>query len=111
MRSTNFFVVVIALVFIACGGSDDLCSKLGTALNGFSTKATPCTQTPPAISFTAAQCNATLARCTDADKRIISSFTDCLNALPTCSTATQTTWSNQVQTCVNNANTLSANCR
>lgn len=112
MRSTKFFRVVIALAVIACGSSgDDICGNLGSALNGFITKATPCTQQPPVIPFTAAQCNAALAHCTDADKNLIKGLTNCLNALPTCTIPTQQAWATQVAACANNAATLSPNCR
>lgn len=112
MHFTKFFGFIIALAVIACGSSgDDICGNLGAALNGFITKATPCTQQPPVIPFTAAQCNAALARCTDADKNLIKGLTNCLNALPTCTMATQAAWATQVQTCANNAATLSPACR
>ncbi len=111
MRSTKSFGLVIAVIAIACGGSDDLCSRVGSALNGFITKATPCYPNPPTIPFTAAQCTASLARCTDVDKRIIGSLADCLNALPTCTVPTTAVWAAQVQACVAPANALSAACK
>jgi hypothetical protein len=112
MRSTKSLGLVIALIAIACGSDIDLCGKVNSAINGFTTKATPCYPTnPPTFPFTAAQCTLGLVRCTDADKRIITNFADCLNALPTCTVPTAQTWATQASACGASLNTVSAACR
>jgi hypothetical protein len=51
-------------------------------------------------------------RCSsDADKQVINSIIDCLNALPTCTPSTLETWGTQAQVCLSKVDQLSASCK
>jgi hypothetical protein len=95
---------ILAVLFIgtACGSSSSdtgVCDKLATATTDFTTKASPCFTTVPPLAFTADVCRSSISKCTEGDQQYITAYTNCINALPTCSPATKPTWTTSFQDC------------
>jgi hypothetical protein len=76
-----------------------VCDKLAAATTDFATKAGPCFTTVPTLGFTADVCRSSISKCSAADQQYITAYTDCINALPTCSPASASTWTTSFQDC------------
>ncbi len=95
-------LVPLALIAVGCGsssGDTSICDNLATVTNDFNAKAAPCTETAPTLEFDAAECRASISKCTDSDRQKISDFASCLQALPTCSNATYDSWLTSFEAC------------
>jgi len=98
-------VVAGAVGLAACGGSSSsssggaLCDKAAAVGPSLNQKIAPCVPagTPAPVNIpSGTTCVTALAQCTSADQAILSTFLDCVNAVPTCSTTTQTAFLNAV---------------
>ena len=101
-----FFAVTLSSL-LACGGTSadpSLCDNLATAAADATTKAAPCGYVPPALGFSAETCRATIGNCADGDQQRIRDVTNCLDALPTCST--QASWVPSYEACASKVGPL-----
>jgi hypothetical protein len=102
--------VVMALALTGCGGS--LCEDTADSLETLSKKAKPCGIAPstPPTENEIKQCEDNLDKCTDADKKALGNFNDCIDKLATCSTDTQNTFGVAVLACAAYLENVSENC-
>ena len=104
-----------ALLLAAAGcnsnSSSATCDNFINAVNNLPGKVAACGTANP-VPFTKDQCVQAFnnSGCSDADRAKINDFANCLNALPNCTPATQTTWATSFETCVAPLGTLSSNC-
>jgi hypothetical protein len=102
------------------GGSlsgSSTCAALMTANTGIATKETPClkdggtAQGILPVGFTVADCDQKIGACTAANLVMINAALDCVDALPTCSPSTASSWGQSVEACLSgDAGTLSSAC-
>ncbi len=105
-----------ALLVCAAGcGSDNsassTCDNLANALSSLPGKYSACGQIQP-IPFDKNACVDAYnsSRCTDADRRTINDFISCVNALPSCTLPTQSTWESSFLACDSKLDTISPAC-
>jgi hypothetical protein len=104
----------LLLLAAGCGSSNSssaTCDNLGNAISGLGSKYAAC-GTLPTITFDKNQCVQAFnnSACTDSDKQKINDFANCINALPNCTPATQTTWANSYVNCATPLQSISPNC-
>lgn len=112
MNALGWAVVLVAAA--GCGSSTSnsaTCDNLATALTGLSTKYAPCGSSR-AITFDKNACVQAFnnSACSDADRKKINDYADCLSELPTCSTATQASWVISLTNCEAKLQGISSNC-
>lgn len=95
-------ILAVLVVATGCGSSTNdttVCDQLATAETDFTAKASPCFSTVPTLGFTADVCRASISKCASGDLQKITTFTTCLEQLPTCSPAAIQSWSASLQAC------------
>jgi hypothetical protein len=113
-RSVLGVLAVLMLSAAGCGSSTSnsaVCDNVASALNGLATKYQQC-GTIPTNTFDKNQCvnGFNNSSCTDADKTKINNYVACLNNLPTCTVATQSTWVTSFSNCASQLTGLSNGC-
>ena len=106
--------VSLLLLAAGCGSSNSssaTCDNLGNAITSLSTKYAAC-GTLPAISFDKNACVQAFnnSSCTDSDRQKINDFANCIQGLPNCTLATQSTWATAYGNCVTPLGSISPNC-
>ncbi len=109
MRILVIGVAMLALGAISCGSDSDLCSHLSSTAASIQTKGEDC-GSPISVDGSTADCEAHLGNCNDNDKTLLNNYLTCLDALPTCTTATETDWESQADACSSPLSGLSAAC-
>jgi hypothetical protein len=98
---------VAAVVLAACGSDNpassnaSLCDKATSLAPGIQAKLSQCTTLSGAFNVpTGTSCATELANCTQADRDILNRSLDCVNGLPTCTTATIADFGTRASACV-----------
>jgi hypothetical protein len=100
MKRLAAVFAVVSLALTGCGSS--LCNDLADETDALGQKIKPCNPdipTDPVTEEEINQCKDELKRCTDADKEVLETFTECISKLPTCSTSNQNTFATGLATC------------
>ena len=114
--SRGLVVAAFAVALAACGGSSptapaSLCNDFTPTATSVQSKAAPCSAgTTPVTLPSTQECTAALTQCNDADRQLLRNFLDCLNALPTCSLATATTFLDRINACTTPLGALTTAC-
>jgi hypothetical protein len=108
------FGATLLLLAAGCGSSNSnsaICDNYVNALNALPGKYAACgTLTPPPLTKDQCVQAANNSGCTDSDKQKINNAATCVNNLPNCTPATQSTWATSFENCVAPLGTLSSNC-
>lgn len=107
-------VTTLLLLAVGCGNSNsssNTCDNLANALNALPGKYAAC-GTVPSVSFDKNACTTAFnnSACSDADRQKINDFANCLQALPTCTVATQSSWATSYENCTTPLQSISSNC-
>ena len=111
------WVLIAAGTLAACDSDDErrdpLCDRAAEVAPRVAAKFEPCfgaTGDDAAVS-TREACSAELGACDEADRRIVSTVLDCLEALESCTPATREAFLDAYRSCTPSPTGLSASCR
>jgi len=110
---TRWGWAIVLLALAGCGSSDtsSACDAVSKGLNDYNSKVAGCSGTLPSGSISSSQCQAIQGGgCSSADKQIFNDFGGCLSGLPNCTPATESTFTTQLQSCVDKLDAISAAC-
>jgi hypothetical protein len=114
MKQLACAVAVVALALTGCGGS--FCDDSEDTGKSFYDKTKACPSLNDGSAYTAPteaekqQCEDDLKSCSDDDKKALSKFLDCVDALPTCTAATEQSFTNSFAGCALPLANISSAC-
>jgi hypothetical protein len=110
-------ILVAAGTLVACDsddeGGDPLCDKAAQVAPRLAAKFAPCVAATgeEAGIATGESCRGELASCSEADRQLVETVLECLDALPACEPAARTAFLDAYRGCVPAPAALSASCR
>lgn len=114
MKNLPIVALVAFAAFSLAGCSKSFCDSQKDSYDSALKKVTDCATMKAAMESSRpsdANCEATYAKCTEADKTVLDDMVACLEALPTCTKDTElTTWAAAALACQTKANSLSSGC-
>lgn len=98
MKRLAGLFAAVSLALTGCGGS--LCEKAADSVDTFNEKAKPCgVSVDPITDAQIKTCEANESKCTDADKKALDKYVDCIADLDKCSPGSENTFASAVQAC------------
>lgn len=105
--TSRLLALCAVLLSTSCG---TLCDRATSTAKSFTSKAMPCGATDSTPDFSRAACETGMSSCSADDRRTLSIYFDCLDALPTCEPTKSAEFSASVLKCANPMSGVSAGC-
>lgn len=93
--------LAVGLLGLACSSCADLCTQAQHTEANFQRRHSTCFAdgSLPTPAFDPSKCDAAMRGCTKAEAAAVQQYLDCIDALPTCSVETRSTFNTDVLAC------------
>ena len=116
MRPIALGWAVLLFAAVGCGSSNSssaTCDNIANAFASLPGKYSACGTIPSgSLNFDKNQCVTAFnnSSCSDADRQKINDYASCVQALPSCTPATQSSWATSYENCAAPLEGISSNC-